>query len=108
MNLDRIKSKIITIQGQQVILDSDAADLYGVPTKRINEAIRNNPEKFPEGYIIILTDSEKAEVVENFDRKSSNSSSVKVIMYPFGNLSGLFFTASLIRFVSTSYRFATS
>ena len=67
MDLERIKSKIITVQGQQVILDSDAADLYGVPTKRINEAIRNNPEKFPDGYIIVLTDSEKTEVVENFD-----------------------------------------
>ena len=67
MDLERIKSKIITIQGQQVILDCDAAELYGVETKRVNEAIRNNPEKFPEGYIIVLTDNEKAEVVENFD-----------------------------------------
>jgi hypothetical protein len=67
MNLERIKSKIITIQGQQVILDSDAADLYGVETKRVNEAIKNNPEKFPKGYIIVLTDKEKTEVVENFD-----------------------------------------
>ena len=48
-------------------MDSDAADLYGVETKRVNEAIRNNPEKFPEGYIIVLTDSEKTKVVENFD-----------------------------------------
>lgn len=67
MDLERIKSKIITIQGQQIILDCDCAELYGVETKRINEAIRNNPDKFPEGYIIILTDSEKAEVVEIFD-----------------------------------------
>lgn len=67
MNLERIKSKIITVQGQQVILDCDCAELYGVETKRINEAIRNNPDKFPEGYIIVLTDSEKTEVVENFD-----------------------------------------
>ncbi len=67
MDLERIKSKIITVQGQQVILDSDCAELYGVETKRINEAIRNNPDKFPEGYIIILTDKEKTEVVENFD-----------------------------------------
>jgi hypothetical protein len=67
MDIERIKSKIITIQGQQVILDSDAAELYGVETKRVNEAIRNNPEKFPEGYVIILSDSEKTEVVENFD-----------------------------------------
>jgi len=70
MDLERIKSKIITIQGQQIILDSDAAELYGVKTKRVNEAIRNNLEKFPEGYIIVLTDSEKTEVVENFDHLS--------------------------------------
>ena len=67
MDLDRIKSKIIIVQGQQVILDMDVAILYEVETKRINEAIKNNPEKFPDGYIIILTDSEKTEVVENFD-----------------------------------------
>jgi ribosomal protein L23 len=67
MNLERIKEKIITVQGQQVILDCDVAEIYGVETKRVNEAIRNNPEKFPEGYIIVLTDSEKTEVVENFD-----------------------------------------
>ena len=67
MNLERIKSKIITIQGQQLVLDCDVAELYGVETKRVNEAIRNNPDKFPEGYIIVLTDSEKKEVVENFD-----------------------------------------
>jgi len=67
MDLERIRSKIITVQGQQVILDCDAAELYGIETKRVNEAIRNNPEKFPEGYIIVLTNSEKAEVVDIFD-----------------------------------------
>ena len=67
MDLERIKSKIITVQGQQVILDSDVADLYGVQTKEVNQAIRNNPDKFPQGYIIVLTDREKAEVVKNFD-----------------------------------------
>ena len=70
MDLERIKSKIITVRGQQVILDSDVAELYGVETKRVNEAVRNNPDKFPEGYIIVLTDSEKAEVVEIFDHLS--------------------------------------
>ena len=70
MDLERIKSKIISIQGQQLILDSDVADLYGVQTKEVNQAIRNNPDKFPQGYIIILTDSEKAEVVKNFDHLS--------------------------------------
>jgi hypothetical protein len=40
MDLEKIRSKIITIQGQLVIPDSDAADLYGVESKRVNEAIR--------------------------------------------------------------------
>jgi len=67
MDLERFKSKIITIQGQQVILDYDVASLYGVQTKEINQAVKNNPDKFPEGYIITLSDNEKSEVVKNFD-----------------------------------------
>lgn len=58
MDLEKIKSKIITVQGQQVILDNEVADLYQVETKRINEAVKNNPDKFPDGYIISLTDEE--------------------------------------------------
>ena len=54
-------------RNQQVILDSDVAELYGVETKRVNEAVRNNPEKFPEGYVWVLSGNEKNEVVENFD-----------------------------------------
>lgn len=46
-----VESKIITLRGLQVILDSDVAELYGVETKRINEAVSNNPEKFPNGYV---------------------------------------------------------
>jgi hypothetical protein len=67
MELQAIKNKIITIHGQQVILDSDIAELYGVETKHINQAVRNNPDKFPSGYIISLTQSDKEEVVKNFD-----------------------------------------
>jgi hypothetical protein len=44
------------------------AELYGVETKRVNEAVSNNPEKFPEGYVFELQNAEKQEVVENFDR----------------------------------------
>lgn len=58
MELQRIKDKIILVQGQQVILDSDVAELYGVETKRINESVKNNPDKFPDGYILSLTDKE--------------------------------------------------
>lgn len=55
MELRSIENKIIAIRGKQVILDSDVAELYGVETKRINEAVKNNPEKFPEGYILYLS-----------------------------------------------------
>ena len=67
INSDDVHGKIIVVRGQQVLLDRDVAALYGVETKRINEAVRNNTEKFPEGYLFVLTDKEKEEVVENFD-----------------------------------------
>lgn len=60
MDLQVIQNKIITIREKQIILDSDIAELYGVETKRINEAVKNNPDKFPDGYIIYLTDDDLA------------------------------------------------
>ena len=58
---------IIDLRGEKVILDSDVAALYGMETMRINEAVKNNPEKFPDGYIFQLSKKEKAEVIEIFD-----------------------------------------
>ena len=61
MNLikfEEVNAKIITIRNTKIILDSDVAWLYGVETKRINEAVSNNPEKFPQGYVFSL-DSEE-------------------------------------------------
>jgi hypothetical protein len=67
IKFSQIKEKILTIRGEKVILDSDVAMLYEVETMRVNEAVKNNPDKFPEGYIIGLTKDEKKEVIENFD-----------------------------------------
>ena len=53
-----MQDKIITIQNKNVLLDSDVAWLYGVETKRVNEAVSNNPNKFPVGYIIPLDKDE--------------------------------------------------
>ena len=64
---EQVKDKIITLRGVPVLLDADVAVLYGVETKRVNEAVKNNPDKFPEGFLIPLSDEEKQEVVENFD-----------------------------------------
>ena len=64
----KTESKIIVIRDTQVILDRDVAELYGVETRDINKAVKNNPKKFPPGYIIELNSSEKQELVENFHR----------------------------------------
>lgn len=53
-----VEDKIIEIRQQQVIIDSDVAELYGVETKRINEAVKNNPDKFPKDYLLELTQEE--------------------------------------------------
>ena len=65
--LQSVEKKIITLRNKKVILDSSVAELYGVQTKHINQAVRNNPEKFPAGYIFELSTQEKDEVVKIFD-----------------------------------------
>ncbi len=79
-----VEACMLPVRGQQVLIDRDVAALYGVETKRINEAVRNNPDKFPEGYIFELTEAETEEVKaitaknddfedEKFDRKTISS-----------------------------------
>ncbi len=55
---ENIESRIIVICGQKVLLDFDVAELYRLETKRINEAVKNNPDKFPNDYLFVLTDDE--------------------------------------------------
>lgn len=57
-NIIEVESRIIMLRDQQVLMDADVAELYGVETKRINEAVSNNPEKFPEGYLWELSSEE--------------------------------------------------
>lgn len=57
---EQVRQRIISLRDCQVILDSAVAELYGVETKRVNEAVRNNPDKFPEGYMFELTREELA------------------------------------------------
>ena len=56
--IENLKELIIEIRGRSVLLDSDVAQIYGVETKRVNEAVRNNPGKFPDGYTIELDKNE--------------------------------------------------
>lgn len=56
--LPEVSGKIVTIRKHAVIADADVALLYGVETRRINEAVKNNPDKFPSTYMFELTKSE--------------------------------------------------
>ena len=51
------KDYIIDLRGEKVILDSDVAALYGMETREINQAVRNNPAKFPDGYVFEISKS---------------------------------------------------
>jgi len=60
-----IEKAIVSIKEQKVLIDSDVASIYGVLTKEVNQAVKNNPEKFPYGYIV---EADRDELVKNFDR----------------------------------------
>ncbi len=66
VKFNTIEEKIITIRNQQVIIDSDVAELYGVQTKEINQAVRNNPDKFPFGYVFELNKQEVTDLRSKF------------------------------------------
>jgi len=69
--VERVEKTILFIRGQNVILDADLARLYGTTTKRLNEQVKRNHERFPEDFMFQLTAKEKAKVVANCDHLSS-------------------------------------
>jgi soluble cytochrome b562 len=66
-DIEKTENKIIFIREQRVILDRDVAELYGVETKAINQAVKRNIEKFPPEYMFQLSKEEKQEVVTKCD-----------------------------------------
>ena len=65
---DDVQNLVVKLRGQDVLLDRDVATLYGVKTKEVNQAVRNNPNKFPFGYIFEVDRFEREELVKNFDQ----------------------------------------
>ena len=66
MELIRVESAIIEVRGQKVILDSDLAEIYGVETKRLNERVKRNAERFGDKYVFQLTPEEFAVLRSQF------------------------------------------
>jgi hypothetical protein len=65
--LEGIERKIYVIRRHRVMIDSDLADIYGITTKRLNEQVKRNQDRFPEDFMFQLNEGEKAEVVANCD-----------------------------------------
>ena len=63
----KIENRILLIRDEKVIIDADLAAFYGVPTKRLNEQVKRNANRFPDDFMFQLTKSEKSEVVANCD-----------------------------------------
>ena len=66
IDINAVKSRILEVRGQQVLLDRDVAALYGVETRVVNQAVKNNPEKFPAGYVVVLSSDEFATLRSKF------------------------------------------
>jgi hypothetical protein len=81
LNIQKVEDKIAVIRSVEVIADADVADLYGVQTKRVNEAVRNNPDKFPARYMFELSKSELRDLrskisTTNVSQKSRSTTKV--------------------------------
>jgi hypothetical protein len=67
-----IDHMILTIRGQRVILDADLARIYGVPTRRLNEQVRRNADRFPPDFAFVLTDQDVANLKSQFATGSTH------------------------------------
>ena len=66
--VENIKEKIFLIRNERVMIDRDLAELYGVETKRLNEQVKRNRDRFPADFMFQLNNAEKNKLVANCDR----------------------------------------
>lgn len=94
VKIENLKELIIEIRGQSVLLDSDVGELYGVETKRIDEAVKNNPDKFPQDYMFELSEVEFADLRSKFS--TAKFSKTRVMPKAFTE-KGLYMIATILR-----------
>ncbi|MEO6567578.1 MAG: ORF6N domain-containing protein [Opitutaceae bacterium] len=80
--------RIFTVRRQKVVLAADLAKLYGVPTKRLNEAVRRNAERFPADFCFVLTEEEDANLRSQFATSSSERGEVLRSQFATSSLGG--------------------
>jgi ORF6N domain len=79
----QVERRIFLIRGQKVMLDADLAELYGVPTKSLNLAVKRNAERFPKDFMFQLTDDEAAGLRFHFETSKSGRGGRRYRPYAF-------------------------
>ena len=94
-----VEQKIVVVRGQNVLLDCDVAALYNVETKRINEAVRNNHQKFHEGYTFELTSDEATVLRSKFSTLEQGNGKGRYSKYNFKAFTskGLYMLATILK-----------
>lgn len=94
VKIENLKELIIEIRGQGVLLDVDVAVIYGIETKRINEAVKNNPDKFPSDYMVELSEAEFADLRTKFS--TTKFAKTRVVPKAFTE-KGLYMIATILK-----------
>ena len=89
-----VEEKMLPLRGKYVILDFDVAELYDVETKRVNEAVKNNPSKFPKGYIFEIDEEEVADLRSKIS--TANLAKSRVLPKAFTE-KGLYMLATILK-----------
>ena len=95
IDINAVKSRMLQVRGQQVLLDRDVAALYGVETKAVNQAVKRNTERFYDGYILTLTQEEcsRSQIVTLNGIRGSN---IKYLPHAFTE-KGLYMLATVLK-----------
>ena len=99
VRFEDVRDRIVTIRGEEVILDFAVAKLYGVETREINQAVRNNPRKFPEGWVFELDNQESTILRSKILTLKQTSGSGKGSKYNFKAFTerGLYMLATILK-----------
>ena len=95
IDINAVKSRMLQVRGQQVLLDRDVAALYGVETKAVNQSVKRNAERFYDGYILTLTQEEcsRSQIVTMNGTRGSN---IKYLPHAFTE-KGLYMLATVLK-----------
>lgn len=94
IKFEDINDKIVRLRGKDVILDFEVAALYGVQTKEVNQAVKNNPRKFPKGYVFETDKEELADLRSKF--LTTNNPKSRVLPKAFTE-KGLYMLATILK-----------